>query len=289
MDETLSKLIYHEQISAILFFIAMLATSGIAYLKGFYRLEKSKIINVRIVDVITAFLLYLFVSLVIGSLCVSLFKKHLTSGNIAAFTIYLSFALSIFTIVLFGIYFYFIKDTILKPIFKIKSKTSESIFYDGIIGILSWLIVFPMISFISSLLQLFIYKVFKVFELPNQVAIDLMKLSLTHPIYFIMGFFQIVIFAPVLEEFLFRGVLHNFIKKYLGRVCAIVLTSLAFAFFHYVHTQKLSNITIIGSIFVLGCFLSFLYERQKSLYAPIFLHMTFNFITVLNLIFIKGT
>ena len=92
----------------------------------------------------------------------------------------------------------------------------------------------------------------------------------------------------ILEEFLFRGVLQNFLKKYFKRDVSIIITSLVFAFFHYSPSQKLSNISIIGSLFVLACFLSFLYERQKSLFAPIFLHATFNAISIINLIFIKG-
>ncbi len=98
----------------------------------------------------------------------------------------------------------------------------------------------------------------------------------------------IVILAPILEEFFFRGILQNFFKKFLNRWTSIIFTSSIFAIIHFSYTQKLGNITIVGSIFIFSLFLGFIYEKQKSLISPIFLHATFNAINVLNLIFIKG-
>ncbi|GAF76601.1 unnamed protein product, partial [marine sediment metagenome] len=69
---------------------------------------------------------------------------------------------------------------------------------------------------------------------------------------------------------------------------AILLSSFFFAAFHFSILQKWSNVTILVTLFVLSIFLGLLYERQKSLLSPIVLHSTFNFFSVLNLLFLEG-
>ncbi|NGX33424.1 MAG: hypothetical protein K1060chlam4_01491, partial [Candidatus Anoxychlamydiales bacterium] len=174
------------------------------------------------------------------------------------------------------------------PIIKSFSEGSKSPKYDMGFGILSWLIVFPLVTFFSSIFSIFIYAVFRVQKVPDQVAIYFLKATMNNPIYFILAMITIVILAPILEEFFFRGILQNFFKKFLNRWISIIFTSLVFAFVHYSYAQKLANITIVGSIFIFSLFLGFIYEKQKSLISPIFLHATFNAINVLNLLFIKG-
>lgn len=286
MDQSTWHLITDEIKSAIIFFIAMLVTSGIAFFKGFYKLENDEKINIKFRYFLFIVIIYLFTSYGIGAISSNLFKKYINSNNLLFFYVTINFFAGI--LLLFFLYLFCFKTQKEITLQIIKRKSSTTLKTDAIIGIASWLLIFPIVSFFASIFDIFIFVIFKVKKIPEQMAIDFIKSTTAHPFLFILALISIIIIAPILEEFLFRGVLQNFFKKYLKRSYAIILTSMIFAFAHFSYAQKLANITILGSLFILALFLGFLYERQKSLISPILLHATFNTISVLNLIFIKG-
>lgn len=152
----------------------------------------------------------------------------------------------------------------------------------------AWCISFPVVLFASQLLDYLVFIIFKVTQLPDQIAVYFVKMTFSHPLYFILALLSIVILAPLVEELLFRGFLQTFIRKHLGSNQAIVITALCFAFFHFSPEQGLGNIPIVGSLFSLALFLGYLYERQGSLFAPMALHALFNTISILNLYFLGG-
>ncbi|NGX28529.1 MAG: hypothetical protein K940chlam1_00710 [Candidatus Anoxychlamydiales bacterium] len=288
MDQGTWHLITDEIKSAIFFFIAMLVTSGIAFYKNFYRLENDEKINVKFSYFAIIFIIYFLTSYGTGAVSSLLFKKYINSTNFVSFYVLINFLSGILLLIFLYLFCFKRQKETTYQIIKRKSLGSRSVGFDALIGIASWLLIFPIVSFFASILDVFIFVVFKVRKIPEQMAIDFIKSTMSHPFLFIIALISIIIIAPILEEFLFRGVLQNFLKKYLKRSYAILLTSVIFAFAHYSYAQKLANITILGSLFVLAVFLGFLYEKQKSLISPIFLHATFNTISLLNLIFIKG-
>lgn len=87
-----------------------------------------------------------------------------------------------------------------------------------------------------------------------------------------------VVMAPMLEELIFRGYLYGVIRKYGGRVSAILITSLIFAAIH-VHLPAML------ALFVLAVVLCLAYERTGSLWVPIFMHATFNSVSVYLAVF----
>ena len=288
MDQGTWHLITDEIKSAIFFFIAMLVTSGIAFYKNFYRLENDEKINVKFSYFAIIFIIYFLTSYGTGAVSSILFKKYINSTNFVSFYVLINFLAGILLLIFLYLFCFKRQKETTYQIIKRKSLGSRSVGFDALIGIASWLLIFPIVSFFASILDIFIFAVFKVRKIPEQMAIDFIKSTMSHPFLFIIALISIIVIAPILEEFLFRGVLQNFLKKYLKRSYAILLTSVIFAFAHYSYAQKLANITILGSLFVLAVFLGFLYEKQKSLISPIFLHATFNTISLLNLIFIKG-
>ncbi len=288
MVEGYSDLLFNEIKSSLMFLIAMLVTSSIAFIKGFYRLDNDEKINIKLSYISFVFFIYLFISLIVGPTIVRLFMHLISKNTVVAYSVLINFFLSILILFLLSIYCFNKNPLITKQILKKKIQTSTPISKDILLGIISWVIAFPIVSLINSILDIFILVIFKIHKLPDQIAIEFLKSTTTHPFYFGLAIFMIIVIAPMLEEFLFRGVLQNFLKVYLKRNLAIILTSIIFAFFHYSPSQKLSNISILASLFVLACFLSFLYEKQKSLISPIFLHSTFNALSIINLIFIKG-
>jgi hypothetical protein len=169
-----------------------------------------------------------------------------------------------------------------------KRNEQNSLFKSLTFAFFSFLIAFPLVIFINEALDLFLSVAFGIEVLPEQLAVRFLKMTFEYPRYFFLSVVTIVVLAPVLEEILFRGFLQSFIKKHLGAKVAIALTSLCFSFFHYSPEQGISNLSIIGSLFALSLFVGFVYEKQGALSAPIFLHASFNAVSVLNLYFLGG-
>lgn len=111
-----------------------------------------------------------------------------------------------------------------------------------------------------------------------------MKIALTNPPILIATLFSILIFAPIAEEFLFRYALQNYLKKYIKAKHAIIIAGLCFALLHISPSQGIGNIALIASLWMLGVFLGWVYERQGSLVASITLHMTFNVISTIQIV-----
>lgn len=156
------------------------------------------------------------------------------------------------------------------------------------IACITWCIGFPLVLFMSQLLDYIVFSLFHITQLPDQVAVMFVKMTFSNPLYFFLAIISIVVLAPLVEELLFRGFLQSFIRKHLGSNQAILVTSLCFAFFHFSPEQGLGNIPIVGSLFSLALFLGYIYERQQSLFASMCLHALFNTISVLNLYFLGG-
>jgi membrane protease YdiL (CAAX protease family) len=86
--------------------------------------------------------------------------------------------------------------------------------------------------------------------------------------------------APIAEEFIFRGYLYGVMRRFLGRVPGIALSSLLFAAMH-LHLPSMPGLT------VLAVALCLLYERTGSLWANIMVHATFNTISIVMLLIFK--
>lgn len=82
-----------------------------------------------------------------------------------------------------------------------------------------------------------------------------------------------VVFAPLSEELIYRGYLHGVIRQYLGRWLSIIITSVMFALAHF-------HVPALLGLFLFGVLLALIYEKTRSLWAPIAVHSAFNAITV---------
>ena len=82
-----------------------------------------------------------------------------------------------------------------------------------------------------------------------------------------------VLFAPILEEILFRGIIQKgLINKGVKPAKAIIFSALAFGIFHLNPWQTVNA-------FLLGLVLGVVYYKTKSLLMPILLHAFNNFIS----------
>ena len=155
---------------------------------------------------------------------------------------------------------------------------------DFLMGSLTWVIAYPWIVVVGQLLAVLIAFIYSG-PLPDQVAVKHLKDLSQHPILFSLTALAVFSLVPMIEELLFRGFLQSWLKNKMNRFQAIILTSLIFASFHFSSSQGIENIEFVFSLFLLSCFLGFIKERQQSLWASIGLHSTFNFISILMIIF----
>jgi ABC-2 type transport system permease protein len=82
-----------------------------------------------------------------------------------------------------------------------------------------------------------------------------------------------VLVAPVAEELFFRGVVFNAWLREAGRRWAYLGSAALFAAIHV-------SIATVVPIFLLGLTLAWIYERTRTLLAPIVVHATFNALSV---------
>lgn len=80
--------------------------------------------------------------------------------------------------------------------------------------------------------------------------------------------------GPILEEFIFRGIVYNKLKEFNKPMTAIILSSAIFGIFH-------TDILNAVYAFVVSFILIYLYEKYKTLKAPIIMHMSLNITIIL--------
>lgn len=165
------------------------------------------------------------------------------------------------------------------------SKNYSQRLSDFSIGVISWFISYPAAVVVGQIAGLIFCVTYQ--EANDQVAIQNIKAVMGMPSLFYLTILSTFTLIPVLEEVLFRGYLQTWFVERFGRRVAIVITSIVFTLFHYSASQGMANFEILPSLFVLSCFLGFIYERQRSIWTPIALHATFNCVS-LTMLFIAS-
>ena len=82
------------------------------------------------------------------------------------------------------------------------------------------------------------------------------------------------IVAPIVEELIFRGLVYRRTKKMTGTIATAILSAALFGVFH-------GNWVQAPYAFIIGIVAVFVYEKFKSIVAPIMLHMSANILSVL--------
>lgn len=95
-----------------------------------------------------------------------------------------------------------------------------------------------------------------------------------------IGFMTYVVFPPIHEELFFRGVIQRNLSKTYSARTSIILTAIVFGLIH-VHPG------LIGSTFILGLFLGYIYYKWGNLWYSMILHVFINllpfFLQILSL------
>ena len=154
---------------------------------------------------------------------------------------------------------------------------------DFLFGCFSWFLSFPWVFVVSQILTVIVKIVFNPPEV-DQVAVKHLKMTLTDPPLFTITFLTVITFVPLVEELIFRGFLQTWLRQFMSMGTAIAIASAVFALFHFSFSQGWHNIEFLASLFLLSCFLGYVYERQGSIWAPIGLHAAFNCISILLIV-----
>jgi membrane protease YdiL (CAAX protease family) len=269
------------------FFVLWIAKS-----KGFFvfPFEKRITPSIRFKSVLIVFGIYLCVTLFLAPLLLNVIyllygRSH--SGKPPPIGTVGGVQLLILGCILLFFYLYarFENPTLFKRIWKNwNAPNAQPITTDIGMGVLTWFIAFPLVAVIGEISDMLLYSFFGL-ENYEQVAVRYLKTSLSSFETMIIPLFIILLVAPTIEEFLFRGCWQTFLKKYMSIKTAIVLSSLCFALFHFAPSQGLGNVSLVASLFTFALFLGFIYERQSSLFASIALHITFNTFSTLRILF----
>jgi len=284
----------------VLFFLLIwaIAANWIAIKKGFYKLpsaQKSAPLSVSLFQLLASFGIYLLLALVFAPLFARFVLGFIRKLQPDLFSlpspvitgIYMGTMLIV--LLLLQLFLYSQNSILYKKIWKNREHSpSRSIEFDWGLGISAWALSFPIVSILSDGIDKLLQKLVGYNHL-EQTAVKFVKAAMSNPFSLVFVLVSTTVLAPLIEEFLFRGVLQTYLKKRLGAISAILLSAALFALFHFSPSQGWGNLSLLVSLFLLGGYLGFLYERQASLWAPIGLHMTFNVISALRIVFFPET
>ncbi len=282
--------------TAIIFALIGGMANYFAYTKGFFTLPSNNLRRpqISVKQLLIVFVIYINISIFITPFILKLIhtiwiRRTLALEHESIFLMTIA-QISNFVLTFFLLYIFSMKQDrkIMKLLWKDLAKNnSTTIAFDVSLGAMVWIPSFPIIILINHLGELFIYWIFSS-KGSLQVAVQYLQRSLDSPLYFSMALIIIVILAPILEEYIFRGFLQSWFKNHFGTTLSILLSAICFALFHFIPSQGFSNLPLIFSLFIFALYLGFIYERQRSLFAPIALHMTFNAASVLRIVFINS-
>lgn len=102
----------------------------------------------------------------------------------------------------------------------------------------------------------------------------------------LLTFFSAVIYAPIVEEILFRGVFFRCLRPYLKFWQTAFISGLLFGFLHVMDSFLVGNYSDMIYLFsysVIGIFSSLVYEKTESIYGSMIFHFINNAVAFLML------
>lgn len=90
-----------------------------------------------------------------------------------------------------------------------------------------------------------------------------------------------LVVAPVVEEFVFRGVLYRGVRDGHGTAAGAAVSAIAFGAIHWVPFAEPAGTVMAASTAAMGVGLAILYERRRTLLAPVVAHAAFNAVGLL--------
>ena len=121
---------------------------------------------------------------------------------------------------------------------------------------------------------LLIFSIISVLLTKNATSVN-QKTVESLPIYYTLP--AAVIYAPIVEEILFRGVFRRLIKN---NVLFIIISALVFGLLHTMNESSIFNMFVMALPYAsLGAYLAYIYVRTNNIFSSITSHAIFNAIS----------
>ncbi len=115
------------------------------------------------------------------------------------------------------------------------------------------------------------------FAVPEYIEGQVNQIYATTPLGYAFFAIAVLIFAPIMEELFFRGIIFQKLAVQKSTVKALIWSAIIFALIHFR--------TDLISLFTFGVTLGILYLRTKQIIVPIFCHFIYNLIVTIQLIY----
>ena len=162
---------------------------------------------------------------------------------------------------------YTLRDKISKKVKKIRDSNIKKIEKKDYLKIIITSIL------LSLSLNIIIYLINKVIPITNRY--DDIRILLYNII-------PIGIISPIIEEYIFRGVIFNKLKTFNSKKTSIIITTLIFSIMHFELSQIIYTL-------IVGYYLTYLYSKTNNLKTSIISHMAINTSTLLIVPLIVNT
>ena len=226
-------------------------------------------------DLCILFILYILVFFMLSYVGKFLFKNFYNYYYILFVKYNGIFGSLLFLLFIIIFYLFYSKD--LKIIF-IYKKLNFSFIVKILIYILSTRMIYYIIYFIFD--NAFLFNFFKYFNdvltgKKNITIYDILILEKSlKPRFEPFMLIDSVIFGPIFEEILYRGLMYNKLKEISNAFIGVLISSILFAF---LHIPKYGFGINMFFLFLAGILLSYCYEKTNNIYVPIFVHSINNF------------
>jgi membrane protease YdiL (CAAX protease family) len=215
-------------------------------------------------DVFKVMILFVGVSVFLGGLleAVETFAPHVLSEN---GRLILHGTLS--DLIALGLVLLFSQVKYKQAFFQMQIRL-ENVWKDIGIGISAYLAVLPLVLGLLLLL-VWIVSLFHYEPPPQKVVEVFIEEGAKNPLLVLYTMFLATVIGPALEEIFFRGFFYSALRKKYSPVPSALITGVFFALLHE------SSFAFLP-IFLLSLLLTYVYEKRKSLVAPIALHIFHN-------------
>ena len=138
-----------------------------------------------------------------------------------------------------------------------------------------WTIVGIFLAYAAQIVSGLILSLLLGVQEPSENTTSLIGIAQTAPLFI----FVICIFAPILEEIIFRGIIFKSVAEKTNFFVGVLVSAIIFAFVH-------QDFTFFISYFFMGFVFAYLYHKTNRLIVPIIVHATLNtIVTMIQLIF----
>lgn len=269
------------EISFTYFVLLTLITALITYsawVNGFYKIARETNRNASLLQTVIAFLLFLAPALFLAPVFKEVLEHLFFERDWTFPYLYLRLLSGILSILATALILWgFTKLNI----FKNTRLFSFSAFVNGA---MTWFIAYPQMIVLSVIMNFVTVNLLGLTP-SEQSSVTELRQAKAYPELFGLWILTIAFIVPICEEILFRGYLQSSLKRLFSRRAALILASIIFSLFHYSQTQGAGNLVILPSLFFFSLYLGFVYEKWSSISSSFGLHMIFNLLSSLMIVF----